>query len=138
MNKFRWVGLNKDSDVISIDSGLDTEDILSGNYMHFFRLENRGPNGNCEFLAEDRGSGIISANDSGEIYENDIVSTGEFKGIVKYGNYRVITDDWLVDHFVTGWFMEYEDGSGHVPIDSTFKKLDHIYNADVEKTSQDY
>lgn len=70
--KFRWVGKNKKFDEIKISKAYTTEDILNRNYDSFFMLDNRGSEGNCEFLSEDLSSEIEDSRKK-EIFKGDIV-----------------------------------------------------------------
>ena len=71
--KFRWVGLNKHFNEIQIQEDLTTEKILNGETFTFYKNNNRGDSGNCQFISEDLFSGLIS---EGRIYLPNNSSNG--------------------------------------------------------------
>lgn len=85
LKKFVWVGKNKHFNEYWVTPPMTTEDILKGNWQTFFSIENRKPNGNCEFLMEIfEGDNLIyhSKNSmssmSVEIQNNEFVGVGPF------------------------------------------------------------
>lgn len=73
-----------------------------------------------------------------DIYEGDIVfkfygdnSLKErlkgAKGVVKFGRYLVLKDDWGMDNLATGWHMTFSDNSGSIEITEKFEVIGNIY-----------
>lgn len=71
--------------------------------------------------------------DGNEIYEGDIVEfeyekqNDGYKGVVTFGTFLVNKDDWGVEHFCTGWHMEYSDKSGKTPITDEYEIIGNIH-----------
>jgi hypothetical protein len=87
---FRWVGRNRKFGDITINEGLTTSALLSGNYQSFFSESNRRKDGNCEFLSEDLFSGMLDINSKG-VYEGDIIIVMKLKmmEVLKCQNIRL-------------------------------------------------
>lgn len=73
-----------------------------------------------------------------EIYEGDVVfkfygtrvvkkRLEGAKGVVKFGRFLLLKDDWQIEHWVTGWYMDFDDGSGSIPITEVFEIIGNIY-----------
>lgn len=50
------------------------------------------------------------------------------KGFVKFGRFLLLKDEWEIEHWVTGWHMDFEDGSGSIPITEAFEVIGNIYS----------
>lgn len=65
-----------------------------------------------------------------EIYEGDVVKRQYgvgIKGVVQYGSFLVTKDNWGVEHWATGWHLNYEDGSGSTPITNEYTIIGNIH-----------
>lgn len=105
--KFVWVGRNKTSGEILVTSALTTTHILRGNYLSFFSLSNREPEGNCEFMLE--------------IYEHDILTMTTIVGMVDI-EIKCVNNKFVgSDYFTTRALEEYFNSPGFVSIKINYK-----------------
>ena len=122
--KFRWVGLNRKFNEITINNDLTVQKIIDGNVWSFFNNSNRGELGNCKFLAEELFTGLKDKNNkeayNGDIYMNELGS----KYIIFFRN----------GSFVGGKTKEYSEPIGWdseddlMKIDNFFSKCEIIGN----------
>ena len=82
-------------------------------------------------------TGILDKNGN-EIYEGDIIEKrydtpfvkerlSKARGVVEYGTFSLLEELGEVKRSVTGWFIEFEDKSGKIPVTNEFEVIGNVY-----------